>query len=338
MIPIFSFGRVAPALLLVSLIGCDSPLASPEVPSEAAFGVVATLPAPGNLTATPLTGGRVELSWTDNSADETRFVVRRRTPTAGGWTDFVTVKVLPANSTGWTDATVDPVTQYRYRVRACTADGCSPTSPGDVAEVFTLPLPPLAPSNFGGSAATSTRIDLAWTDESGNETGFVLERRSDVGTGFGDWIHLANLPLNTKVRSDTGLLPGGRYRYRLRACNTGGCSNWVPTETIGTTLLPPEHVESVTSNTTIDLTFSDVRNVNVARYHIQRRTRSGDVWGTYVTLDADLPPGTTTYHDSGLTAQTQYQYRLRTCSSAGCSAWSPVIWLVTSGGGRSSAP
>lgn len=72
--------------------------------------------APTALSATASKGKRtVALQWTDNSADETAFMVERSTSGSDG---FVQLAVLGANVTSYTDTTVIKKTTYFYRVRA----------------------------------------------------------------------------------------------------------------------------------------------------------------------------------------------------------------------------
>ena len=71
---------------------------------------------PTELTATATRGKRsVSLQWTDNSNDETGFIVERSTSATDG---FIELAVVGANATAYTDATVVKKTTYFYRVRA----------------------------------------------------------------------------------------------------------------------------------------------------------------------------------------------------------------------------
>ena len=82
---------------------------------------------------------------------------------------------------------------------------------------------PSAPDNLTANALTSSHISLEWTDNSSNEEGFYIERRTD-GTNFSE-IDNINSPATTY--SDTsGLSPETQYFYRVRAYNNTGYSGY----------------------------------------------------------------------------------------------------------------
>lgn len=82
---------------------------------------------------------------------------------------------------------------------------------------------PGAPSNLTATAISSNRIDLSWTDNSGGETGFKIERKIDSG---GTYSQIATVSTNVTTYSDTGLDPATTYYYRVRTYNTAGDSGY----------------------------------------------------------------------------------------------------------------
>ena len=75
------------------------------------------------LTAT-LVSGKPKLTWADNSANETTFLVQRATSAAGPWAN---VGAVAANVTTFTDTTVAKKTTYLYRVVAANVVGLTQT-------------------------------------------------------------------------------------------------------------------------------------------------------------------------------------------------------------------
>ena len=118
---------------------------------------------------------------------------------------------------------------------ACKKDAAGPPPPPPAP-----PPPPLAaPSALSATAGTGNRIDLAWTDNSNNETGFRVERCSGAGcTSFAQIG--ANTAADIKVFADTfGLALATSYSYRVRAFNATDSSAFSTTATAVTGSPPP---------------------------------------------------------------------------------------------------
>jgi hypothetical protein len=92
-----------------------------------------------------------------------------------------------------------------------------------------------APTGMTATAVSSTAINLAWTDGSSNESGFVLQRSTD---GSSDWVDIANLSVDTDSYGDAGLDAATQYFYRVRAWNANGESGWA-TASATTDQAPP---------------------------------------------------------------------------------------------------
>lgn len=170
-----------------------------------------TLPlSPATLSLGSVAGGAAALYWQDRSAGEAGYVVERSIDNV----TFVPIGSLGANATSFLDGQAPEGTSY-YRVRAFDAGGWSTYS--NVLPVSSNS--PNAPSNLNATFPTSTSITVKWTDRSSTETGFTLQRSVDQAT----WTTVAaSLPAGTTSYLDTGLLPYGRYYYRVRANGPGG--------------------------------------------------------------------------------------------------------------------
>ena len=81
---------------------------------------------------------------------------------------------------------------------------------------------PAAPSSLTAAAASASQINLTWSDNSANETGFVIERCQ--GAGCGNFAALVPVGANTTSYSNTGLAASTSYSYRVAATNGAGAS------------------------------------------------------------------------------------------------------------------
>lgn len=99
---------------------------------------------------------------------------------------------------------------------------------GTVRDYFTIskgttpPTVPAAPGSLTATAASSSAINLAWSDNSNNETGFEIERSTDNV----NWAALASVGSNIQSYGDTGLAASTSYYYRVRAKNSAGSSSY----------------------------------------------------------------------------------------------------------------
>ena len=87
-------------------------------PASGGGGVPA---APSNLTATPISMSQINLAWSDNSSDETNFVIERKTGTGA----YSVIATLPANTTSYPNTGLAKATTYTYHVKATNANGSS---------------------------------------------------------------------------------------------------------------------------------------------------------------------------------------------------------------------
>jgi subtilisin family serine protease len=94
---------------------------------------------------------------------------------------------------------------------------------------------PSAPSSLSATAASASQIDLSWTDNSLNESGFKIERKAGSG---GTFSQIATVSPNVTSYSDTGLSASTAYYYRVRAYNWNGNSGY-SNEASATTPAPP---------------------------------------------------------------------------------------------------
>jgi len=168
------------------------------------------------------------LTWTDNSTNETGFVVERQLN--GGV--FTPLPAIAANVTQVIDATVVRAAvpnTYTYRIKA--VNGTASSAYSATACVTFDPLPPAAPnapSGFSVSSIDSTTLRLSW-DDTANETNYeVWGRQAKGNVNPKTFIKLATLPADTTTWDWTGRDPYTTYCNRVRGTNAKGNSGYSP--------------------------------------------------------------------------------------------------------------
>jgi hypothetical protein len=105
---------------------------------------------------------------------------------------------------------------------------CGAGNTGDVGdslgvESSNLTGVPAAPSNLLAAGVSASEIDLAWNDNSTNETGFKVERATNH---LGPFTQITVTPANATTYADRGLAVSTTYYYRVRATNSSGNSTY----------------------------------------------------------------------------------------------------------------
>jgi len=295
--------------------------------------------APNNLTSSAVSSSQINLTWSDNSTNESGFKLERCAGALASCTDpsFAEIAQLGSNVTSFNNVGLQAQTPYTYRVRAFNSAGSSGYS--NVVEATTLaPPPPVAPSNLISSVVSSSQINLTWSDNSTDESGFKLERctgalASCTNPNFAE---IAQLGPNVTSFNNVGLQAQTTYTYRVRAFSSAGSSTY-SNAVEATTLAAPPPIPtspnnltlSVVSSSQINLNWSDNSN-NEDGFRLERCTGAlancADI--NFVQI-AQSTPNITTFSDQGLQAQTSYIYRVRAFNVSGSSSYSNYVQATT---------
>jgi PKD repeat protein len=202
----------APGTYTASLTVTDSNGAS----STATSAIVVTPPppaAPSGLTAS-MSGYLVQLTWQDNSSNETLFYIERCQGV--GCTDFASfIATQSPNVTNYTDYGAITGQSYSYRVRAYNAGGYSPYSniATIVAGAGSTPTPTPVPTNTP-AASTSTGFlspsaNAAQTSSAGDNNGY----QSSPANAYANDSSVAT-DTNSGTNSNTSCTNNGKDKHR----------------------------------------------------------------------------------------------------------------------------
>jgi fibronectin type 3 domain-containing protein len=181
---------------------------------------------------------------------------------------------------------------------------------------------PGAPSGLAATPASATSVNLTWTNNAGNQTGFHLDRATD--SGFTQNLITETLPPSPNSFTDvaSGLAPGTTFYYRLRAFNSIGDSTSSNTASVTIPQLPPVATNpQITKVTTseIDLSWQDNAGSQATGYQILRAINHGAL-----TQVATLPAGSQGWADTSVSSGTFYDYHIIAYNAAGNTGFADV--------------
>ncbi len=188
-------------------------------------------------------------------------------------------------------------------IRVCASQGSSACS-GSVAVTIqaAAAATPTAPSGLVALAAPSF-MSLAWNDNSSNETGFTVERKTGAS---GSWSQIASVGQNIAAYLDYGVSAGVTYYYRVSAYNASGNSGYSNEAyaTIAAALTVNGFAPSYSTTTTpyqptIYLTGSGFNSVTQISWSCTMPNGTSCTGSPYVWT-----PGTTGWSKFGVTSDT----------------------------------
>lgn len=207
---------------------------------------------------------------------------------------------------------------YGYRVQACAAGGCGPWSGTGTISVL---LPPgSAPGLTVPTSSNTGNYTVSWGAVA-TASSYIL--RESVNSG--GWSTLQSSSAVSRAISGHGT---GSYAYQVQACNSGGCGPWSSTKTISVLRIPamPSGIEFPSTGYYPSKWTVMWSAVSGATSYTLQRTNTG-TGGLVVTvytgagtsvIETNVTPGT-------------YQYALKACNAAGCSAWQiPTLKMTVS--------
>ena len=267
---------------------------------------------PSNLIATAVSSSQIDLTWVDNSTDESGFSIERKIGASG---TYAIIGNVGSNVTTYSSKNLIQTMEYYYRVRA--RSGSTYSSYTDEVSATALPMTP--PSGLIATVASSSQIDLSWTDNSTDESGFSIERK--IGAS-GTYAIIGNVGSNVTTYSSKNLIQTTEYYYRVRARSGSTYSSY--TDEVSATALPMNPPSGLTatvaSSSQIDLTWTD-NSTDESGFSIERKIGAS---GTYAII-GNVGSNVTTYSSKNLIQTTEYYYRVRARSGSTYSSYTDEV-------------
>jgi len=299
--------------------------------------------APTDL-AISVKGSSATLTWTDNSANETSFILQRAND--GGFVSGLVEYELAPDTTSYVDSTIKRNQTFYFRVvaRNLVGDTWDYSDPNlnegasfpavaidsefsNTVMIGTVPTAPAAPTALSASVQAGPQVLLTWTDKAKNESGFVVER-SDNG---GAYAVVATPGVKTTSYTDAAVSAGNTYTYRVMAVNAGGSSAYSneASVTIGGPPAAPSNLQGTAarqgSKARITLTWTDNAD-NETGFEIQRATSLNFAQGL---LTVGVGPNVETFNTGNVSRNTTYYFRVRAVNGSGASGWTNILIITT---------
>ncbi len=193
-------------------------------------------------------------------------------------------------------------------------NGCKKSEDGTVEVI------PFAPTELKGTIISKDQVDLTWKDNSTNETGYKIERKTDSGV----FAEIGSTATDVTTFSDKTVSLNTNYTYRIYSFNKVGKSIQYSNEfTIKTINVPTIITTAIT-----DISINGAKSGgNISSDGSSSITARGVVWGTAtnptIALSTKTSDGTGagsfSSSISGLIANTKYFVRAYATNSAGTS-------------------
>ncbi len=315
--------------------------------SNDVFVAVAGPAAPSDLTATAVSETRIDLAWTDNAQDETRYMVERRRG-SNAWR-FI-AENLPTSTVAFSDTGLNTCTTYSYRVYAADATGRSPSS---IVTETTLGCPPAEftlrrPRNEDVIVNPAAVDELRW-DESREAQTYAITLTRTAGSPLEDVIKVTGTAADLCAEGDgfcrypldgPALLSNGSYSWTVTATNAKGSTTAsdAPYTFVVDDTLPPRNFTLFTP--TLDTIFRSAfelteftwrENIDAVAYDLFVMRISTDPARFNVGVVIDLKDITPEADDDALVCQEETRICTLTISDAqrddmttGLYAWTAI--------------
>nr|MCH9699633.1 fibronectin type III domain-containing protein [Gammaproteobacteria bacterium] len=166
--------------------------------------------APTNLAAVAVSSNQINISWQDNSDNESSFKIERSLD-GSSWLEVATVVL---NASNFSDSGLSSETTYHYRVKAFNDTGASTYTNSDSATTAAVQI------DLSANGFTERRrhnVDLTWSG--------VTSSSVDIWRDTNIIATLNNVSGNNSYRDNIGARGGATYVYKVCQAGSTECSD-----------------------------------------------------------------------------------------------------------------
>ncbi|HEX4682848.1 MAG TPA: fibronectin type III domain-containing protein [Gemmatimonadaceae bacterium] len=272
-----------------------------------------SLTGPTHTAANAVSQTEIDVTWQDNSRDETGFFIERAPDANGAPGAWAQIDSVGTNVTTYANTGLAIGTTYWYRIRAVNLTGVSGYD-DPISAVTLAPAPTVVPSGMAATAASATEIDVSWTfSPTGPMLGFRVERAPDAGGAPGTFAEIGTVGSTARTYADTTLNELTTYWYRVRGYNSGGTSDYsspISANTLTGLPAPPSGLKvTPLSQTAVALDWKDNSN-NELGFQIEQAPDLNGAPGTFQWI-VGVAGNSVTWNINNLAPGTTYWFRIR---------------------------
>lgn len=187
--------------------------------------IVSDPPAsPTGYSGIALSDTEINISWDDNSSDETYFLLK----ISDDGITFTNLDIVDFDVTSYSVIELEPATKYWFEIYSYNTGGTNNIPATGTTTTEPTPVPPTTPTGYIVTAGSTTVLNASW-NASANTTSYTIEIKKTVDSVWTAY----QISSSFTTYQFTGLSVGTSYDTRIKANNAQGSSGYA-TYTVST--------------------------------------------------------------------------------------------------------